>query len=366
MGMIKFMGDFDRLFAELKQRRMFQVAFAYLVVGWLAIQVADATFDNLGLPDNAERWLLYGVIAGFPLVLLAAWMIDFGRKKGVLVPGGERQEVQFCQAADGTRLAWSVVGKGPPLIKTANWLNHLEHDWESPVWSHLLRALARRYRLVRYDARGNGLSDWSPDEISFDGFVLDLEAVTDAVGWQRFPLLGISQGCAVSIAYAVRHPERVSHLVLYGGFAAGIRIWGSQADLERRDAQLTLMRQGWGQNNPAFRQIFTSIMIPGASKEQMDAFNELQRLSASPENAVTIRNVIDHLDVRHLLSKVRVPTLVLHARGDESVPLEQGRKMAAGIPGAKFVVLESHNHLFQANEPAFPRFMEEVKKFLSP
>jgi DNA-binding winged helix-turn-helix (wHTH) protein len=173
---------------------------------------------------------------------------------------GLRQEIQFCAAPDGARIAYAVVGKGPPLVKTANWLNHLEYDWQSPVWGHVLRAFAARYRLIRYDERGNGLSDWDVEDISFEAFVSDLETVVDANGLERFPLLGVSQGCAVSIAYAVRHPERVSKLVLYGGYTRGRRRRGQQG-ADQADALLTLMRQGWGQDNPAFRQMYTSLFV---------------------------------------------------------------------------------------------------------
>ena len=278
--------------------------------------------------------------------------------------GGLRQEIHFCTASDGVRIAYAAVGKGPPLVKAANWLNHLEYDWQSPIWSHLLRAIAARYRLIRYDERGNGLSDWDVGDISFEAFVRDLESVVDANGLKRFPLLGISQGCAVSIAYAVRHPERVSQLVLYGGYARGRCRRGQQGEVEQADALLTLMRQGWGQENPAFRQIFTSLFIPDATPEQAHWFNDLQRMTTSPENAVRIRRTLDEIDVVGLLPDVRVPTLVLHCRNDAVQPFEEGRRMAAGIPGSRFVALEGSNHLILEHEPAWPRLLDEVTRFL--
>lgn len=277
---------------------------------------------------------------------------------------GPRQEIQFCTAPDGVRIAYAVVGTGPPLVKTANWLNHLEFDWQSPIWSHLLRAMAARYRLVRYDERGNGLSDWDVGDISLEAFVRDLETVVDASGLDRFALLGISQGCAVSIAYAVRHPERVTRLVLYGGYARGRRKRGLPAEAELADAILTLMRQGWGQENPAYRQIFTSRFIPDATAEQAHWFNELQRITTTPENAVRIRRALDEIDVSGALPHVRVPTLVLHCRNDAVQPFEEGRRMAAGIAGSRFVALEGRNHLILEHEPAWGRFREEVARFL--
>ncbi|HEV7602454.1 MAG TPA: alpha/beta fold hydrolase [Bradyrhizobium sp.] len=277
------------------------------------------------------------------------------------------QEIHFCQSKDGVQLAYARIGQGPALVKTGHWMTHLEFDFESPVWRHLYRELSRDHAFYRYDARGNGLSDREIPDVRFDNFVDDLEAVVDAAGIERFALLGISQGSAVSIAYAVRHPERVSHLILLGGFAVGWKKRArTEADKEAGEAMLTLMRLGWGQENPAFRQMFTSQFIPGATKEQADWFNELQRISSSPADAA--RNVVanSEADVSALLSQVRVPTLVMHARHDARVPFELGRRMAAGIPGARFVPLESQNHVMLEGEPALARFLEELKAFIEP
>jgi class 3 adenylate cyclase/pimeloyl-ACP methyl ester carboxylesterase len=275
------------------------------------------------------------------------------------------QEIHFCTTKDGVQLAYARMGNGRPLVKTGNWMTHVEFDCESPIWRHLYRELARDNTLIRYDTRGNGLSDREVDEFSFETFVSDLETVVDAARLERFALFGISQGCAVSIAYAVRHPERVTHLILFGGYPLG---WAkrarSAAEKEQDEAMLTLVRIGWGQENPAFRQLFTSQFMPGASKEQTDWFNELQRISASPADAV--RNLIatGSIDVTALLGQVSVPTLVMHSRGDARVPFDQGRRLAAGIPGALFVPLPSRNHLILEDEPAFPRFLQEIRTFL--
>jgi pimeloyl-ACP methyl ester carboxylesterase len=245
-------------------------------------------------------------------------------------------------------------------------MTHLEFDFESPIWRHLYRELSRDHTLIRYDARGNGLSDRDVENVSFETFVGDLETVVDAAGFERFALLGISQGCAISIAYAVRHPERVTHLILFGGYAVGwAKRAGSAAEKEQWAAMLTLMRLGWGQENPAFRQLFTSQFIPGGTKEQTDWFNELQRISTSPEDAV--RNLLANgdTDVSALLGQVAVPTLVMHSRDDARVPFDQGRRLAAGIPGARFVSLPSGNHLILEDEPAFPRFLQEIRAFIS-
>ncbi len=280
-----------------------------------------------------------------------------------LPAGHDEQEIRFCTSSDGVGIAYATVGEGPPLVKAANWLNHLEFDWQSPIWRHVFAELSSDYRLVRYDERGNGLSDWEVDDISFDAFVRDLEAVVDAVGLERFALLGISQGCPVSIAYAVRHPERVSQLVLYGGYALGWARRGPK-DKEQGNAMVELIRQGWGQDNPAFRQMFTSRMMPGATAEQMQWFNELQRVTTSPEIAARLRLAMGEIDVMSLLPQVSTPTLVLHAREDAVAPFDGGRKMASMIPGARFVPLESANHLLIESEPAWSRFLADVRSFL--
>ena len=276
-----------------------------------------------------------------------------------------KQEVRFCRAPDGVQIAYSTVGQGSPIVKVGNWMTHLEFDLESPIWRHLYRELANEHTLVRYDSRGNGLSDRDPDDISFDAFVGELEAVIAAAKVDRFALLGLSAGCPVAIAYAVRHPERVSHLILYGGFAVGRRKRSrSAAEAEEEAAMLTLMRLGWGKENAAFRQLFTSQFIPGGTKEQADWFNELQRISVSPEVAARILAANYETDVTDLLPRVTTPTLVMHARGDARVSFEAGRRMAGGIPGARFVTLPGNNHLFLETEPAFGQFLEHTRAFL--
>jgi class 3 adenylate cyclase/pimeloyl-ACP methyl ester carboxylesterase len=276
------------------------------------------------------------------------------------------QEIRFCSTADGVQLAYASLGSGPPLVKTGNWMTHLEYDLESPMVRPLYADLANEHTLTRYDARGNGLSDWDVADVSFDAFVRDLETVIDVAGIKApFALLGISQGCSVSIAYAVRHPERVSHLILYGGFAQGVnRRPQAEGQKEQNAAMLTLVRLGWGQDNPAFRQMFTSQFIPDSSKEQADSFNELQRKATSPENAVRYLQAVAEIDVTSQLPQVKAPTLVLHARDDVRVPFDLGRRMAAGIPGARLVPLQSKNHIPLEHEPAFKRMLEEIRLFL--
>jgi class 3 adenylate cyclase/pimeloyl-ACP methyl ester carboxylesterase len=278
--------------------------------------------------------------------------------------GTSSQKIHFCTAPDGVQLAYAVVGQGPPLVKTANWLNHLEYDWESPIWRHVLYALAKENLLIRYDHRGNGLSDLDVKDISFDAWVSDFETLVDALDLERFPIFAISQGCSVAIAYAVRHPERVSRLVLYGGYLRGRKHRGSRTEIEQEEAMLALVKSGWGQENPAFRQIFTSLFVPDATAEQMQWFNDLQRITTTPENAYRIRQAQNEIEVSGLADRVSVPTLVIHVQNDAIVPFEEGRRMAAMIPDARFVSLEGRNHLILEDEPAWPRFLEEVTSFL--
>jgi serine/threonine protein kinase/TolB-like protein/pimeloyl-ACP methyl ester carboxylesterase len=274
------------------------------------------------------------------------------------------QEIRFCKTGDGVRIAYAACGEGPPLVKASNWLSHLEYEWDSPIWRHWIGELTAHHRLIRYDERGNGLSDWDVEDISFESWVHDLEAVVEAAGVERFDLLGISRGGSVAIEYAVRHPERVSHLILYGAYARGWGGRGPSSDREKREALLTLVREGWGQDNPAFRQVWTTLFMPEATLEQMRWFNELQRISASPENAHRMMVESGKVDVSERLAEVKVPTLVLHCREDALVPFEVGRRLAAAIPGARFVALASKNHLLLESEPAWPEFLSTIREFL--
>jgi len=329
-------------------------------------QVLDQIEDKLGLSfRELGRQNLKNISK--PIEVYAVEFNERGeRASSILANASLEQEIRYCSTTDGVRLAYAKVGAGPPLVRPAHWLGHLEYDWELPFYRHLLLGLAREFTLIRYDARGNGLSDWDVGELSLDAWVSDLETVVDAAGLERFPLLALSQGCAVAIAFAVRHPQRVSHLVLYGGFAVGRfkRPNNTDADRERFAAMVTLMKFGWGGDDPTFRQIFTSQLMPTATREHADAFNELQRKSASPECAVRYYETVNNFDVRSLLPRVATPTLVIHVRDDAMVPVQLGREIAAGIPGARFVALPGQNHILLDGDPGVPKFFEEVQRFL--
>ncbi len=274
-------------------------------------------------------------------------------------------EIQFAQSRDGVRIAYATSGQGPVLVKAANWLSHIEFDWDCPVWQHWLEDLSAHTTLVRYDERGCGLSDRNATDLSFDSWVDDLETVVDTMGLERFPLLGVSQGGAVAIAYAVRHPERVSHLILYGAYARGRLVRDdSQESRDEAATMHNLIKLGWGREHDAFRQVFSSQFMPGATLEQLQSFNELQRISCSPHNAARFLDEFNRIDVLDMCSQVRCPTLVMHARGDLRVPFDEGRLIATQIPGARFVPLESNNHIL-LSEPMWDVFLAKLVPFLS-
>src|SRR5262245_38783072 len=275
------------------------------------------------------------------------------------------QHIRFCTASDGVSLAYATSGEGPPLVKAANWLSHLEYDWKTPIWRHWITELSRDHTFIRYDERGCGLSDWNIEEYSLDAWVRDLETVVDAANIDRFPLLGISQGGPIAIAYASRHPDRVSQLILYGSYAAGLRKRRlAKEQLEEADVFLRLIHMGWGKEHAAFRQVFTSLFMPEATAEQAGWFNELQRVSCSPENAARLLTGFFELDVTNLASQLNVPTLVLHATGDLRIPFSEGRRLASMIPNARFVPLDGKNHILLKTETAWRVFLKEVRSFL--
>jgi pimeloyl-ACP methyl ester carboxylesterase/DNA-binding CsgD family transcriptional regulator len=274
-----------------------------------------------------------------------------------------RQRIHIARTVDGVQLAWARSGGAPTLVKASNWLTHLRHDPESPVWRHWTDFLARHFDFVRYDERGCGLSERVVDDVSDKHWLGDLETVVEAAGITRpHLLLGISQGSAACIRYAVAHPERVSHLILYGGYARGGLLRGGRA-AEHYRALVEMVRLGWGSENPVFRQVFTGRFVPQGSHEQLDWFNELCRQTCSPEMAVRLLQARGTTDITELLPQVRVPTLVLHAREDEVVALSEGKLLAAGIPGAEFVELDSRNHVLLAHEPAWEQFQRAVREF---
>ena len=275
-----------------------------------------------------------------------------------------QQRIHYVSTAEGVNLAWSAHGRGPPLVRAATWLTHLQYDHDSPVWAHWMRFLGDHFRCVRYDERGCGMSERDVHEVALPQWLDDLERVVDAAQIDRpFTLLGISQGAATSIAYAIRHPERVSHLVLYGGYVVGGNKRENPDSRALFQAVMEVTRLGWGRDNPAFLQLFASRFLPEGTPEQLAWLNALCRQTATPEVAARLLQARGDVDVRELLSQVRVPTLVLHATRDQIAPVSQGRLLAAEIPNAQFVPLDSCNHVLLAHEPAWQQFQQAVLAF---
>ncbi|MEM8651588.1 MAG: alpha/beta fold hydrolase [Pseudomonadota bacterium] len=280
-------------------------------------------------------------------------------------PPPNNQMVRFCQASDGTRVAWARVGNGPPIVKAAQWLTHLDLDWTSPLDSEQLRRFSQTHEVIRYDGRGNGLSDWNISDLTFEHMVDDLEAVVDAAGCERFPLVGLSQGVAVAIEYAVRHPERVTHLVFHGGFSSGWNVTGSEQKIAEYNALETLLVTQWGSENASMRQLISTTFMPSANDEEIDWFNEFQKKTTSAQNVVMFMKAIGDIDVRDKLSRIKVPTLVTHSNDDQIVEIHQARELASCIPNAQFLGLNSEHHSLIDREPAMTEFLDAALAFIA-
>lgn len=325
------------------------------------ISAARAAIDDDG---KRQAWIRTVPRRGFRFVGAVETAGTAAPAKAPHKPADQSQRIAFCRSRDGTRIAYATSGGGYPLVRAGHWLTHLEHDWHSPIWRPMLDRLNGGFRLIRYDQRGNGLSDWEIGPLSLDRFVDDLEAVVDAAGLDRFALYGTSQGAPIAVAFAHRHPGRVSHLALHGGFEKGRLIRADESERAQAEAILTLMRHGWGRPGSAFIDAFAALFIPDGDREQIGSLVELQHRTTSPENAVALRAAVDRLDVSDLASALGVPTLVLHSRHDAVQPLDQGRQLASRIPGAEFVLLESRNHMILKQEPAWPILFERLERFI--
>ena len=276
-----------------------------------------------------------------------------------------KQQIRFCRSFDGTRIAYAVSGEGPPLVKAPHWLTHLEYEAESPIWREWIEKLSSGRTLIRMDARGCGLSDRDVREFSFAHYVNDLEAVIDAAGVERFALFGHSQGGAIALEYAARHPQRATHLALLGAYARGWLKRGLPPErIVELEALLKLVEVGWGRDDGAYRAMFSTQFAPGATAEQMNSLSELQRRSAPAENAVRLISSFFVIDVSEAAARVRCPAIAFHARDDRRVPFEEGRHLASLVPGAELVPLESSNHILLAQEPAWAQFFSALDAFL--
>jgi pimeloyl-ACP methyl ester carboxylesterase len=368
-----------QLLAELRRRPIYKFGAIYLALAWLLAQVAINIESPLRLPDWTDTFVIILLAIGFPVVLLLAWTHESKPTQEARTPGtapGEvavgpgktgdrtrantvRGDIRFCTTASGYRLAYSRVGQGSPVLKTGNWVSHLELEWDDLIFGPMLRDLSAAFELITYDGRGTGLSDREVSEFSLETMVEDMETVADVNRLDRFSIFAYSQSCAVAIAYAVRHPDRVARLVLYGGFAHNFR------SPEEIDAIATLFLHNWGQDNAATRQIFTSALFPDATKEEFDSFNQLQMQSLSPESAARLFRSCHAIDVREEAKQVSAPTLVLHSRDEPGVPVECGREIASLIPDARFVSLNSRNHVLLEREPAYREWLNQTISFIN-
>lgn len=277
-----------------------------------------------------------------------------------------QQRIQFCISRDGARIAFATAGQGPPLVRVNNWFTHLELDWNSSVWRHWTDTLSERHTLIRYDPRGSGLSDRDASDFSLGALVGDLEAVVDALGLRRFPIIGLCQGGVIAAAYAARHPDRVSRLVLYDSYLHGAFVGASgRAPARQAQALARVIELGWGQDAPAFREMFANLLMPEADRDQLKWIGELQRRSASPATACLLWKAFNLFDIRAEAPRIECPALVFHVRDDAMVPFEAGRRLAASIPDVRFVPLDGRNHILRADEPAWQTFRRELFGFLA-
>ena len=382
------MEDQEPLLTPMNQRE--REILARLATGLSDQQIADELFLSLHTIKwyNRQIFSKLGVSRRTQAITKARALGLIGANDPLASPGAVRQDrrasfhvddqpppsqrrkaahrVSFTTGFDATRIAFAIAGNGPPLVKVGNYMGHVEYDWDSPVWAHWLEELTRHHTLIYYDERGSGLSDWNAEDVSFETWVRDLEAVVDAAGLRRFPLFAMSQAGAVAVAYTARHPDKVTRLIVHGAYARGwLKRDLTKEQIEEERLMISLMRVGWGRDNPAFRQVFAMQLFPNAPTEQIHALEEQMRLSVSPKNAVRLESEMHRIDVRDLAPQITVPTLVLHSRGDEAVPFEEGRLLASLIPNAQFVALESKNHLLTEQEAAWPKFVEAVRGFLA-
>lgn len=351
-------------FEKSIQRKKVRALIIYLGVSWALIEALSLFSDKYQWDKSIFNTLVIAVAIGFIIVLIFNWFYvrphTTESDSNAISP-----DIFYTKSFDGTKIAYAKSGNGPIFVKSANYLSHLDYDWKSPVWKHWIKAFEKHFTLIRYDERGCGLSDWKPNDLSFDAWVKDLIAIVDALELEKFPLFGMSQGVPVALAYASMFPEKVSHLILVGGYARG---WLNRdlSDIEKEEEKtlISLMKIGWGKDNPAFRQFFTSTLMPEATVEQMDSFNEMMRVSSHPEIAAQLEVEMHKIDVQDLAKKIKVPTIIFHAYKDSGVSFEEGRLLAELIPKAKFIPLESRNHLLKEDEPAWEIFLQEFYKFL--
>lgn len=280
-----------------------------------------------------------------------------------MTTGGDAvQDIRFARSADGVGIAYAVHGSGPPLLIDACWCSHLQFDWQRPVWRHFLVELGRIATVIRYDERGHGLSDRGVTDHSLQARVADLEAVADAAGFERFALMAMAQGGPVALEYAARHPQRLTRIAFYNSFAGA----DESDDSDLLEAFEALIKVGWARPTSEFRRVFSSLMIPGGSEEQLCWLDDLQRAAVETQTAMLSRRQWRTVDASERMAGLDLPTLVIASRGDQVMNFDESRNLARGVKGAHLVTLESNNHIVLADEPAWPVFLREVTAFLAP
>jgi DNA-binding winged helix-turn-helix (wHTH) protein/alpha-beta hydrolase superfamily lysophospholipase len=363
---------FDLLLALVERRGLMATKDDLVETVWRGLSVSDATISarinaaRRAVGDTGRAQAIIKTVHGRGFQLA----VEVKETKSVVAAGSTEpnhsntQNIQFTRSSDDTKIAYSKSGDGPPLVRVAHWLSHLELDWHSPVWRPLIEALEDKHTLYRYDQRGTGLSSREIDGADLDSFADDLKAVADANKLDRFPIFAASQAVPVAIRFAHRYPERVSGLVLYGGYATGRALRGaSRGDIDE-ETVLGLIRAGWGKADSPFVNAFSTLFMPDATPAQLAGFVKMQTETISSNNAALLRRIIDRFDVANILRSVRTPTLVIHAISDAVQPVEQGRILASEIPGARYVSLESRNHVPLPQEDTWAQMMHEVRLFL--
>src|SRR5215467_5674354 len=285
---------------------------------------------------------------------------------GATGPRAMKQDIRFCTTPDNVRLAYAVSGEGPPLVMSASWLTHLEHQWRSLAWRPWLDIFTRDYKLLRHDSRGCGLSDRDAGNLSYETWIRDLECVIDAAGFRQFAMVGTCWGGAIAIDYAARHPERVTHLVLHGSYARGrLRRTDSPNEIAKGAVLSEITRLGWGKEDHDFLKVWASRFQPGGTREHLQSWSEQMRAATSAETAVRLLEIGWHIDVREAARKIKCPVLIVHPERDVVSPIEEGRLLASLIPNSRFVPLDTENHMLLADEPAWARLYAEVRDFLA-
>jgi pimeloyl-ACP methyl ester carboxylesterase len=343
---------------------------------WKGLAVSDATISarisaaRAAVGDSGKAQGILRTIPRRGIAFVAELRIDditpsLGPASPAPTQDSPAQDVRYALSADGSAIAWSALGEGPPLMRAGHWLSHLEMDMKSTLWGPLIARLARNHRLLRYDLRGTGRSEREAPLTGIDLFAEDMAAVADAAGVDRMDIFAASQAGPVALRFAARWPDRVRRLIVVGGYAEGRVHRVSTDDSLDEETMLAMIRAGWGKADSPFMQAFSALFAPDATRAQRDELVRMQLSSATTETAVTLRRLIDRFNVTEDLARVRAPVLIFHAEGDAIHPLSQGLKLAAHLADARFVLLHSRSHMMLPQDPAWHVLMDRTQAFLA-